>query len=81
MLITGVLQSGPASAGGLRPGDVVVAVAGTPVANATQLRNAVASLKPKAVAAIGVQRGNQALDVNITVGQRPKAGAQVQREQ
>ena len=29
VLITGVLQDGPASAGGMRPGDVVVEVAGS----------------------------------------------------
>ena len=81
VLITGVLQGGPASAGGLRPGDVVVTVAGKPVANATQLLNAVAALKPKAVAAIGVQRGATALDVNVTVGQRPKAREPLQREE
>ena len=72
VLVTGVLQSGPASAGGLRPGDVVVSVAGTPVTNSYQLLTAVASLKPKAVAAIGVQRGDKALNVDVTVGQRPK---------
>lgn len=72
VLITGVLQSGPASLGGLRPGDVVVSVAGTPVANSYQLLTAVASLKPKAVAAIGVQRGDKALQVDVTVGQRPR---------
>ena len=74
VLITGVLQSGPASAGGLRPGDVVVNIAGTPVANTAQLLNAVAALKPQAVAIIKVQRGAKALDVNVTVAQRPKAG-------
>jgi serine protease DegQ len=52
VLITGVLQNGPASAGGLRPGDIVVSVAGKPVANTYQLLIAVAALKPKAVAAI-----------------------------
>ncbi len=73
VLITGVLQSGPASAGGLKPGDVVVKIAGAPVANTSQLLNAVAALKPQAVAVIGVQRGDKALDVNVTVAQRPKA--------
>ncbi len=73
VLITGVQQSGPAAAGGLRPGDVVVAVAGKPVVNTAQLLNAVAALKPQAVAAIAVQRGDKALDLNVTVGQRPKA--------
>jgi S1-C subfamily serine protease len=81
VLITGVLQSGPASAGGLRPGDVVVSVGGRPVTSSSQLLNAVASLKPKAVAAIGVQRGEQALNVDVTVGQRPKQRQALQREE
>ncbi len=71
VLITGVVQSGPAAAGGLRPGDVVVKIAGKPVLNTPQLLNAVAALKPKEVAVIGVQRGETALDVNVTVVQRP----------
>jgi serine protease DegQ len=80
VLITGVVQNGPASTGGLRPGDVVVSVAGAPVVNTYQLLNAVASLKPKAVAPIGLQRGNQALTVDVTVGLRPKSGG-LQREE
>jgi Do/DeqQ family serine protease len=73
VLITGVLQSGPASAGGVQPGDVVVKVAGRPVTNTAQLLNAVAALKPREAAVIGVQRGDKALELNVTVAQRPKA--------
>jgi Do/DeqQ family serine protease len=76
VLITGVLQSGPASAGGLRPGDVVVAIGSAPVVNTTGLLNAVAALKPQSAVSIGVQRGDQALQVRVTVGLRPKARAQ-----
>jgi len=71
VLITGVLQEGPASAGGLRPGDVVVKVADTPITNTSQLLTAVAALKPKTPAVIGVQRGDKALQLKVTVGQRP----------
>ena len=81
VLITGVLQSGPASAGGLRPGDVVVSIGATPVTSPRQLLNAVAALRPQAVAALGVQRGDKALSVNVTVGQRPPGRAAPQREQ
>ena len=71
VLITGVLQSGPAAAGGLRPGDVVVKIGGLPVTNTPQLLNAVAALKPQTPAAIGVQRGDKALEITVTVAQRP----------
>ena len=79
VLITGVLQNGPASEGGLRPGDVVLKVADTSVTNTSQLLNAVASLKPQAPATISVQRGDKALELKVTVAQRPKA--QLQKEQ
>jgi S1-C subfamily serine protease len=76
VLITGVLQGGPASDGGLRPGDVVTKVAQTPVANTAQLLNAVASLKPHSRARLEVQRGGHEVEVIVTVAQRPRAPAQ-----
>jgi len=78
VLIAGVLQNGPASAGGLQPGDVVVKVADTPVSNTAQLLTAVAALKPRSEATLGVQRGERELQVKVTVGQRPRA--QLRRE-
>ena len=75
VLITGVLQDGPASNAGMKPGDVVVRIAGKAVRNTAQLMNAVAALKPQSEAVVGVQRGDKALELKITVAQRPKAGA------
>jgi Do/DeqQ family serine protease len=72
VLITGVLQDGPASRGGLKPGDVVVSVAGHPVMNTTQLLNSVAALAPGDSATVGVQRGPQALELTLEIVQRPK---------
>jgi serine protease DegQ len=71
VLITGVVQNGPASEGGLQPGDVVLKVAGAPVANTPQLLNAVAALRPFQQATVNVQRGTSAIEVKLTVGQRP----------
>jgi len=73
VLITGVLQDGPASRGGLRPGDVVLSIAGAEVANTAELLAAVAALKPQTVAGVRVQRGTQQLQLDLTVAQRPKA--------
>jgi serine protease DegQ len=73
VLITGVLHEGPASVAGMKPGDVVVQVAGRPVRNTSQLLNAVAALQPSSVAVIAVQRGNKALELNVKVAQRPRS--------
>ena len=73
VLITGVLQSGPASAGGMLPGDVVVKVGEQEVVNTAQLLNAVASLRPHSVATIGVRRADKSLTLKVTVAQRPKS--------
>jgi Do/DeqQ family serine protease len=73
VLITGVLQDGPASAAGVQPGDVVVKVAGTPVMNTAQLLDAVAGLKPQTQAVLSVHRGRQQLELTVRVAQRPKA--------
>jgi S1-C subfamily serine protease len=72
VLITGVLQNGPAAQGGVRPGDVVMRVGDRKIDNTAQLLAAVAALKPDTQAAIDVQRGNQTLQVKVTVAQRPK---------
>jgi S1-C subfamily serine protease len=76
VLITGVLQEGPAAKGGLRPGDVVVKVGDKPVQNTGELLAAVAALPPDTPAVIGVQRGNQALQIKVQVGERPRATTQ-----
>ena len=72
VLITGVLQDGPASKGGLRPGDVVVAVAGTSVASVAQLLNTVAALPPGQPAQVQVQRGKQSMTLALDVVQRKR---------
>ena len=72
VLITGVLQEGPASAGGMKPGDVVTKVADTPITNTSQLLTAVAALKPKQPAIIAIQRGEKKMELKVTVAQRPK---------
>ena len=71
VLITGVLQNGPAGTGGLMPGDVVVKIAGQGIANTAQLFNAVAGLKPGNTAIISVQRGERALELKVQVALRP----------
>ena len=74
IIITGVLQSGPAAQAGIRPGDVITAVNGKPVINVSQLLTAVAALKPGTAAPLSVLRGGDTSEIPVTPGvrQRPR---------
>lgn len=76
VIITGVLQNGPAAEAGIRPGDVIVSIAGKPVQDVTQLLSIVSSLKPGTEAAFVVQRKDETLKLKLTPGVRPKPKAQ-----
>jgi Do/DeqQ family serine protease len=72
VLITGVLQNGPAARGGVQPGDVLVKVGDKPVQATGDLFAAVAALQPGSNVPLTVQRGAKQLDVKVTVGERPQ---------
>jgi Do/DeqQ family serine protease len=70
VIITGVLQNGPAAQAGIRPGDVITAVAGRPVGNVAQLLSAVAALKPGEAATLSITRRDGATTLDVTPGRR-----------
>ncbi|MRD47180.1 S1C family serine protease [Caenimonas koreensis] len=72
VLITGVLQNGPAAQAGIRPGDVIVQVADKEIANVSELLSSVAALKPGAPAKFRVMRKDDTSELNVTPGLRPK---------
>ncbi|HEX2012923.1 MAG TPA: trypsin-like peptidase domain-containing protein, partial [Roseateles sp.] len=75
VLISGVVVDAPAAKAGIKPGDVVTRVGGTTVQSPSDLLAAVAALKPQSNAEIKVQRGKQALDFQLLIGQRPPQSA------
>ena len=72
VLITGVLQNGPAYKAGLKPGDVLVRVAGHEVSSVGELLTHIAALTPGVRAKLEVMRRNQAMTLDVTPAQRPK---------
>ncbi|MBU3737785.1 MAG: trypsin-like serine protease [Rhodoferax sp.] len=78
VIITGVLQNGPAAQAGIRPGDVITAVAGKEVRNVAELLAQVAALQPGQAAGVVLQRRDQVVKLQVTPGQRPPPKA-VQR--
>jgi len=70
VIITGVLQNGPAAQAGIRPGDVIVQVQGKPVSSVPQLLSAVAALKPGEPAELLVRRRAQESMLQVVPGRR-----------
>ena len=75
VIITGVLQNGPAAKAGVKPGDVIEAIGERQIHDVTQLLSVVASLKPGAAANFTIARKNQKLQIDVTPGLRPKPKA------
>ncbi|MEF8720462.1 MAG: trypsin-like peptidase domain-containing protein [Candidatus Accumulibacter necessarius] len=69
-LIAGVLRGSPADAGGIKPGDILLAVAGRPVKNPQDMLDLIASQKPGDTVAFRLRRQNSALDTNVKIGKR-----------
>lgn len=72
VIITGVLQNGPAAKAGIRPGDVIVRIADQSVGDVSQLLAQVAALKPGVPARFAVERKGQPMVVDVSPGVRPK---------
>ena len=72
VIITGVLQNGPAAQAGIKPGDVIVSVASKPVGNVAELLTSVSALKPGTPAKFGLLRQDARLELEVTPGLRLK---------
>ena len=72
VIITGVLQSGPAARAGVVPGDVLLAVEGQSIQTVAELLAKVSALKPGRPARLKFLRNNQELEFAVTPAQRPR---------
>jgi S1-C subfamily serine protease/predicted esterase len=66
-----VYLASPAAEAGIQPGDRIVALGKTAVADATALRTAVANLEPKQKVSLKVERGDQTLEIELLPGKLP----------
>ena len=72
VVITGVMQGGPADKGGIKTGDILVKVADREVSNTTQAISVIAGQKPNVPVMMQVVRNGKPIDLTITPGTRPK---------
>lgn len=71
VVVRRVLMGGPAD-GILQPDDIITAVNGQPVAQVRQVVQAVHASEPDDVLTLTVLRGDQSLDLQVTVGEAPR---------
>ena len=73
VIITGVLQNGPAFKAGLKPGDVLLAVGEKDVHNVSELLTTIAAQTPGTVVKMRIKRRDADLSLDVTPAQRPAA--------
>ena len=69
-LIAGVLRGSPADAGGIKPGDILLAVDGTAVKDPQGMLDLIASQKPGETVAFKLRRQNNVLETTVRIGKR-----------
>ena len=72
VIITGVLQNGPAFKAGIKPGDVLVSVQGQQIQTVAELLARVSALKPGEPSRMTVLRQADQIELMVVPGQRPK---------
>ena len=70
VVVADVLKNGPAAQAGLLKGDKIIQVNDEKITSASHLINYVALQAPNSTIQIQVQRGDQALTLNVVVGER-----------
>ena len=70
-LITEVFRGTPADRGGVKAGDVLVAVDGKTVIDSASMLNLIAALKPGSETTLRLMREAKAVELRVTVGKRP----------
>jgi len=74
VLIAGVLRDGPADKAGLLPGDIVTAINGKPVEDATAAMKRISQQVPGSEILLDGKREGQPFQGKVTVSQRPETG-------
>jgi serine protease Do len=79
-IVSDVQADSPAAHAGLKPGDVILALDGTPIDSSNDLRNHIAPLGPSAEVKLSVLRDGRTREVTATLSELPSdSAAQIER--
>jgi len=71
VLVADVMKDGPAEAGGMKPGDVIVELGGAPIKEVTELQKRVAAIPPGRPTALTVLRDRKPTKLTVKIGEQP----------
>ncbi len=71
VIVLKVVPGSPASKAGLQPGDIILAVNGKPIENASQLQFEIMKTKPGTEITLTVMRGEKRLDLKVRIEELP----------
>jgi serine protease DegQ len=72
VLLSGVLEGGPAARGGIQPGDVLISVNGNQTKDVKQLLKQIAEITPGNTSNVKILRKGKEFDLQIQTGKRPQ---------
>jgi serine protease Do len=70
-LVARVEPDGPASKGGITPGDVITSINGQDIASPAELASKVGGTQPGTAVKVGIDRGGKAETLTVTLGELP----------
>src|SRR5258706_12796663 len=80
-LVGDVSAKGPAEAGGVQRGDIILDLNGQPVTNANDLRNTIAMMQPGETVKLKISRNGSTRDLSVKLGELPNSKEQAENQQ
>jgi serine peptidase DegS len=72
VVVANLYVGSPGQEAGLKPGDLLLTIDGTPVTSAEEANAQIASRKPGSTLTLGDQRGSSQFDLKVRVAERPR---------
>lgn len=72
VLISGVLEGGPADLAGIEPGDIITRIGSRETSNAQNILEIISTLQPGSRIKVHGWRGKQQLAVEVLISERPQ---------
>lgn len=71
-LIAGVMRGSPADRAGIRPGDILLSVAGKPIGDAHGMIELISAQTPGQQIQLKIRRAGREIDLTVAIAKRPK---------